>query len=136
VRDEQMTRGDVLPGYTARDLLARSAAWDGEVLAALEAYLNGREPYRVEMGDPEMWSLRVRDARRGLPLIQTRMHWLMVRGELGSLLAISPPQVLDDIIEYPWGERGTIRHLVEHHCIDRDLEYAAAIRAWRTRENI
>ena len=136
LRDERMTTAEVMPGYTIRDLMAVSAAWDQTVLTTIEAHLNHDQPPRLVMEDVEAWNRQARDRRRDLPLLQLRMSFLMTRGELGSLLAIAPPETVDQAIEYPWGERGTVRRLVERYCIARDLEYAEHIGAWRTREGL
>ncbi len=136
VRDDQMAQGEVIPDTTAQDLLARSAALDQEILVALEAYLNQDSGYRPVMADVSTWHRALRDRRRSLPLMQTRMTFLMTRGELGSLLAITPAEVVEHEILYPWGERGTVRRLIESYCIDTDREVAAAIRAWRNREGV
>ncbi len=136
LRDERLATAEVIPGYTIRDLMAVSAAWDQTVLTAIEAYLNHDQPPREVIEDVEAWNRQARDRRRDLPLMQLRMSFLMTRGELGSLLAIAPPETVDQEIEYPWGERGTVRRLVERYCIARDLEYAEHIAAWRAREGV
>lgn len=133
LRDDRVATAEVMPGYTIRDLMAVSAAWDQTVLTTIEAYLNHDQPPRLVMEDVEAWNRQARDRRRDLPLMQLRMSFLMTRGELGSLLAIAPPETVDEEIEYPWGERGTVRRLVERYCIARDLEYADHIEAWRVR---
>lgn len=138
--DRAMTRSEVVPGYTVQDLLGHLAAWDHEVLVAVEAYLNAAPPYRggMDSADSEAWSLRARDRRRAMAMapLQTRLVCFMTRGELGSLLATVPAEVADHVIDYPWGERGTLRALIEAACIEHDLRHAADIRAWRDREGV
>ncbi len=138
--DSQMTSSEVIPDYTVQDLLGHLAAWDHEVLAAVEAYLNGGPPYRadMDMADVTAWNTRARDRHRdmAMPPLQTRLICFMTRGELGSLLAAAPPEMADQIIDYPWGERGALRDLVERHAIEHDLTHAAQIRAWRDREGV
>lgn len=138
--DRQMAAGDAIPGYTVQDLLGHLAAWDHEILAAIEAYLNGAPPYRadMDMADVAAWNSRARDRRRNMamPPLQTRLICFMTRGELGSLLAAAPPQVADHVIDYPWGERGALRDLVDRYAIAHDLTHAAQIRAWREREGV
>lgn len=136
--DRQMTSGEVVPGYTVQDLLGHLAAWDHEILAAVEAYLNGGPPYRADMAtaDVDAWNMRARDRRRDMAMapLQTRLVCLMTRGELGSVLAAAPPEIADHVLDYPWGERGTLRALVERYAIEHDLAHAAQIRAWRDHE--
>lgn len=132
----QMESGDVLSGYTVKDLLGIIAAWDHEALAALEAFGHGDSGYRVEMGDREAWRAGVRDRRRPLAPMQVQMDCLMVRGEIVALLALMPAHLFDQAIDYPWGGRGTVRHLIEATMITNDRENAAAIRDWRTREGL
>lgn len=136
--DRQLTQGEVIPGYTVQDLLGHLAAWDQEVLAAIEASLNQGLPYRGDMDIENVgaWNERARDRRRDMAPLQARMVCFMTRGELGALLAAQPPGMADHSIDYPWGERGAIRTLVERYCIDHDLDHAAQIRAWRQREGI
>lgn len=138
--DRQMTSGEVIPDFTVQDLLGHLAAWDHELLAAIEAYLNGGPAYHADMeiSDVDTWNNRARDRRRAMAMtpLQTRLVCLMIRGELGSVLAAAPPEVADHIIDYPWGERGTLRGLVEGYAIEHDLAHAAQIRAWRDREGV
>ncbi|MFN8485536.1 MAG: hypothetical protein U0768_21045 [Anaerolineae bacterium] len=132
----QMDTGQVLPGYTAKDLLGIIAAWDHEALAALEAFGYGDTRYRVEIGNIAEWNAQARDRRRPLAPMQVQMDCLMVRGEIVSLLTLMPPHLFDQEIEYPWDERGTVRHLVEATMIANDRQNAAAIREWRRREGL
>ncbi len=132
----QMDSSHVLPGYTVKDLLGIIAAWDHEALAALEAFGHGDTNYRVQINDVGAWNAQVRDRRRPLASMQVQMDCLMVRGEIVSLLTLMPPHLFDREIEYPWGERGTVRHLIEAYAIANDRENAAAIRAWRVREGV
>ncbi|MFN8474452.1 MAG: maleylpyruvate isomerase N-terminal domain-containing protein [Anaerolineae bacterium] len=132
----QMDAGHVLPGYTVKDLLGIIAAWDHEALAALEAFGHGDANYRVEIDDVEAWNAQVRDRRRPLAPMQVQMDCLMVRGEIVSLLTLMPPHLFEQEIEYPWGERGSVRHLIEAYMIANDKENSAAIREWRAREGV
>lgn len=136
LREAQMTGAEVIPGFTVRDLMAVSAAWDQAILEKVEAYVNGDPGHPFTIPDVEAWNRQARDARRSLPLMQLRMVFLMTRGELGSLLQVAPPEIVDHTIEHPSGEYGTIRRLIERYCIARDLEYAELITAWRAREGI
>ena len=131
-----MDNSEVVPGFTLKDMLAHIAAWDQEVLSALDAHINGEDTYYNTLVDVEVWNQTTRDQKRRLPLIQTRMHFNMVRGEIGSLLAAAPPETADDLIEYPWRDYGTVRRLVEQFCITHDLEHAEDIRRWRAKHGI
>ncbi len=132
----QMDSGHVLPGYTVKDLLGIIAAWDHEALAALEAFGHGDANYRVQIDDVADWNAQVRDRRRPLAALQVQMDCFMVRGEIVSLLTLMPPHLFDQEIEYPWGERGTVRHLIEAYAVANDRDNAAAIREWRAREGL
>ncbi len=116
-------------GGRLHDWLAYIAAWDREVLAAVQALLEGDTAYRTADFDSwEAWSSREVARRATWPPEQVRMDFGMVRLELLSLLSQMEPNFFEQELETPWDyTRTSIANLLETVSIAHDRELTARL---------
>lgn len=122
-------------GWTIHDLVGHIAAWDREVLATLQAWHEGGEPYTPEgWTTREQWNERARARRLSLYPEQVRMDFAMARLEIEGLLRgpLHEPETLAAPLPVAWGDTATPADLVRTHCIAHDREHAAMLVARRT----
>ncbi|MCZ7569547.1 MAG: DinB family protein [Ardenticatenaceae bacterium] len=120
--------------WTVHDLLGHIAAWDREVLAALQERQAGRDRYELEgYQDDDRWNAVVRARKAELAPEQVRMDFLMIRREVEDLLRETYSEVgaTTAPIHVSWLGDTTVDELVRSTSITHDREHAAQVRAWR-----
>jgi uncharacterized damage-inducible protein DinB len=123
------TIGEVLPGWTAKDILAHIAAWETRVAASLPDLLadHGARLVGVEADAFNAEQVTLRRERTPHELIQeladSRRHILEALTTAGDDELIKPRAV-------PWGQVTIERWALQEIC-DHDGEHAAQLRAWR-----
>ncbi|GAP63552.1 hypothetical protein ARMA_1975 [Ardenticatena maritima] len=124
-------------GGRLHDWLAYIAAWDREVLAAVQALIENDQGYRTADFDTwETWSSREVARRATWPEEQVRMDFGMVRLELISLLSQMEPNFFEQELETPWDRtRTTIAHLLEAVSIAHDRELTALLHEYKRTTN-
>lgn len=132
---EGLRPGDVLTeeGWTVHDLLGHIAAWDREVLAALQERLAGRDRYELaDYQDDDHWNALVRARKAELAPEQVRLDFQMVRREIEDVLRqlYTSDEAGTAPIHVTWASQTTVAGLVRGTCIAHDREHAAQLRAW------
>lgn len=120
-------------GWTVHDLLGHIAAWDREVLAALQERNAGRDRYELaDYQDDDRWNAIARARRAELAPEQVRIDFLMVRREVEDLLreAYSAEEATEVPISVTWLGDTTVEAMVRRTCVAHDREHAAQLLAW------
>ena len=100
-------------GWRIKDILGHIAAWEREVLATLQAFHAGDS---YSLGDDlsiEEYNQRNFEQRKKYSPAQIRMDWGMVRRDLQFVINQIAPERMNDLIDFPWGEKGTISQIIK-----------------------
>lgn len=115
-------------GWRVKDLLGHIAAWEREILAALQAFHEGDE---YTLGDDyflEAYNQQHAEQRRGYDPAQIRMDWAMVRRDLQFAVHEIALERMAQRLRFPWGAEGTVSQMIEQ-AVEHEAEHLADIRA-------
>lgn len=115
-------------GWRVKELLGHVAAWEREILAALQAFHEG-ETY--SLGDDyflEAYNQQHAEQRRSYDPAQIRMDWAMVRRDLQFAVQEIAPERMAHRLRFPWGVEGTVSELIEQ-ALEHEADHLADIRA-------
>lgn len=100
-------------GWRIKDILGHIATWEREALATLQA-LNAGDSYSLETNlDIEQYNQQQFEQRKSYFPAQIRMDWGMVRHELQFVINQVSPEIVFDVIDFPWHETGTISQMID-----------------------
>ena len=118
--------------WSARDVAGHLADWNQEILDAAEHILGGPRPRHQPITHGQSYNT-MRVAVRGIDPWDVAAADLQASVErVAALLDRLEPEQLRAIGPYPWGEIGTVEHLIAG-LIKHVDEHAAAIEEWRER---
>lgn len=118
--------------WSARDVAGHLADWQSEMLDAAEHIVGGPKPRHHPIKHGQSYNT-MRAALRGTDPWSVALEDLVAaRDRALALLARLAPEQLRAIGPYPWGEVGTLHHLIEELVAHLD-EHAAQLEAWRAR---
>jgi len=128
--DADLTRVGVSGAWSVRDILAHIAAWDRQVVLALEAWLAGTTPPRA-VPDIAGFNAQVTAAASGASPAATLL--VLARTHADLLTAVARAQGRSGAFVDPdSGRPTTLSHLVDH-IAGHERAHAASILAWRER---
>jgi hypothetical protein len=99
-------------GWRVKDLVGHLAAWDREVLAAMQAFHEG-DHYIIPNFTSQGFNEAQYERRRTLDPAQIRMDWGMVRRDVQDMIHDLHAHLFETDMTYPWGERGKVVALIE-----------------------
>ncbi|HUZ00171.1 MAG TPA: DinB family protein [Thermomicrobiaceae bacterium] len=118
--------------WSARDVAGHLADWNQEILDAAEHILGGPRPRHQPITHGQSYNT-MRVAVRGIDPWQAAAADLQASIErTAALLDRLQPEQLRAVGPYPWGEIGTVEHLIAG-LIKHVDEHAAGIEEWRLR---
>lgn len=128
--DDMMITG-VVGLWSVKDILAHLAAWESEVVTALNQVQNKRMPSILRIDDIDEWNDEQYhiNIRRPLEVIQADfegVHRMLVR-----MIQDFDDRSLLDNRRYPWMEGEPLWYLIEENVTLHEREHAASIRDWR-----
>jgi hypothetical protein len=128
---ETLERDASIGEWSARDVAAHLADWNEEILLAAEHLLGAPKPPHHPIEDVDRFNER-----------QARLHtsdtWAAAKSRLdGTIeravgLAGRFADRLDEPVEHPWNNHGTIRDLFHGVCGHQE-EHTVDLRAWRAK---
>lgn len=126
-------------GWTVHDLIGHIAAWEREVLAALQESQVGRTTYELaSYHNDDHWNAMMRARKADLAPEQVRTDFFMIHYELEALLheLATSEEALAAPIHVTWAGQTTVADLVRRTSIEHSREHAEQLRAWRARRDV
>ncbi len=124
--EDQMSQDIVAGEWSVKDILAHIAAWQGEVVIALERVGPNESQALIDESVDE-WNQRRVDERRRLPLVDVIQEFQDTHDRLLALLTASSDERIP-LGPAGWDETAKLWWLTEH-----DGEHTDAVRAYRKR---
>ncbi len=128
---DQMLITGVVGLWSIKDVLAHLAAWESEVVTALNQVQNKRIPALLRIDDIDEWNedqYRV-NVRRPLDVILGDFEG--VHRMLARMIQDFDERSLLDNRRYSWMEGEPLWYLIEENVTLHEREHAAEIRAWK-----
>jgi DinB family protein len=125
--EEHLTQEIVAGEWTAKDILAHIAAWQGEAGLAAQRVARGQPHAFMDEDDIDEWNRRRVDERRRLPLVDVIQEFNDAHDTLLAALEQCPDDGGSGGPAW-WTPDGPLWWLTEH-----DAEHVAAIHAFRER---
>lgn len=109
-------------GWRVKDITAHVVTWETEMLRSLHAYRRGGA-YQIENYELNDFNGFAANSKMHDPIEQTLVEWDTIRTWIGIHFNALPPEVLDDTMVMPWGERESVRDLFEslHEHVEEHL---------------
>lgn len=122
--------------WSVKDVLAHLAAWESELVTALNQAQNGRRPALVDIEDLYAWNDEQyhENARRSLEAISA--DFAGVHRVLLSVVRDIDTRMLTDNRRFEWMEGEPLWYLIEENAILHEREHAEDILQWREREGL
>jgi len=124
--EDQMSQDIVAGEWSVKDIVAHLAAWQGEVVVALERVSHNDNQALIDESVDE-WNQRRVSERRRLPLVEVIQEFHDTHDRLLALLAASAEERIP-LGPAGWDETSKLWWLTEH-----DTEHTVAVRAYRRR---
>ncbi len=118
-------------GWRVMDLIGHLAAWEREVLAAVQAFHEG-DAYTIPNYELHAYNQAQYERRRTLDPAQIRMDWGMVRRDVQDVIHDLHDHCFMVEMSYPSGRRGMVIPLIEElaeHEAEHRREIEGAIHA-------
>lgn len=112
-------------GWRVMDILGHLAAWEREVLAAMQAFHEG-DTYCIPDFDLHVYNQEQYERRRTLDPAQIRMDWGMVRRDVQDVIHDLHDHCFTSDMGYPSGRRGMVIPLIEE-LAEHEAEHRAEI---------
>lgn len=133
---DAMRRPGAVGIWSVKDTLAHVAAWEAELVTALNQVENGQVPGIVDIEDIDAWNeeqYRL-NVRRSLDAIRddlTGVHRMLLR-----MLGDMDEKTLTDNRQFRWMEGEPLAYLVEENATLHEQEHAGDIRRWRDEQGL
>jgi len=124
--EDQMSQDIVAGEWSVKDIIAHLAAWQGEVVVALERVGPADSGALIDES-VDQWNARRVDERRRLPLVDVIQEFQDTHDKLLTLLAARSDERIP-LGPAGWDETSKLWWLTEH-----DSEHTEAVRAYRRR---
>ncbi len=131
---EQMRIPGVVGMWSVKDVLAHLAAWESELVTALNQAENRRTPSILDIEDIDEWNEEQYHANTRRPLEAILADLEGVHTMLIRMVEGFDERALTDNRHYPWMEGEPLSYLIEENAYLHEREHADEIRAWRQRE--
>ena len=128
--DEDLTRAGVSGAWSVRDILAHVAAWDRQVVLALEAWLEGTTPPQA-VTDVDGFNAQVTAAASGESPVATLLVLARTHADTSACVARAQGRS-GEFVDPGSGLPTTVSHLVDD-IAGHERDHAAGILAWRGR---
>lgn len=109
---------DIYPGWTLKEMLAHMTGWDDANIASLRAHITGHEPGTPADRGIDEYNVSTVTTREPLDYEHIHREWQQTRTILMGILQDMPEEKFNEPLILPWGEKGTVRYLVDifvHH---------------------
>jgi hypothetical protein len=119
---------EIYPDWTIREILAHFTGWDDAVLASLKSHAAGGVPTVMAPRGPDVYNAATVEERQTLSFDHVYREWQTTHEQLKIAIQALPPEKMNEMIVFPWGQKGTVKDLVigltkEHESIHaRDIE--------------
>lgn len=133
---DAMRRPGAVGIWSVKDTLAHVAAWEAELVTALNQVENGQVPGIVDIEDIDAWNeeqYRL-NVRRSLDAIRddlTGVYRMLLR-----MLGDMDEKTLTDNRQFRWMEGEPLAYLVEENATLHEQEHAGDIRRWRDEQGL
>ncbi len=133
---EQMLIPGAVGVWSVKDTLAHIAAWESELVTALNQVQNRRVPSIVQIDDIDEWNEQQYHLNASRPLEAVLADFEGVHKMLLRMVEDFDEQALTDNRRYRWMEGEPLAYLIEENAYLHEREHAEDIRAWRERQGI
>jgi hypothetical protein len=104
---------EIYPGWTIKQMLAHITGWDEVTIDSLRAHIAGRVPSVPANRGINEFNARTVASKREQDYFHILDDWRLTRKKLRTLLEEMPEERFAEPITAPWGEKGTVAHLVD-----------------------
>jgi hypothetical protein len=124
-----LERAPAVGAWSARDVAAHLADWNEEILLAAEHLLGGPKPGHHPIVDHDAFNAARAALHRDEPWASARAR---LEDTVARAIALSArfADRLEEPVEHPWNNHGTIRDLFHGVCGHQE-EHRDELRAWR-----
>jgi len=133
---EDMLRPGAVGVWSVKDTLAHLAAWESELVTALNQAQTGREPSMMAIEDIDEWNEEQYHVSASRPLEAIQADWEGVFKMLTRMIEDMKESDLTDGRRYAWMEGEPLAYLIEENASLHEREHAEDILAWREREGV
>ncbi len=133
---EQMMIPGAVGIWSVKDVLAHLAAWESELVTALNQAQNHQVPNLVRIDDFHSWNEEQYHTNVRRPLEAVKSDLENVHRRLCRMVEEYDGQALMDNRRFRWMEGEPLWYLIEETAYLHEREHAEDIRAWRERESL
>jgi hypothetical protein len=126
---------EIYPGWTIREILAHFTGWDDAVLASLKSHAAGGAPTVVAPRGPDVYNAATVDERETLSFEHIYREWQTTHEQLKIAIQELPSEKIDEVIVFPWGQKGTVEDLVIGLTKEHEVSHARDIETSIQRAN-
>ena len=124
---------EIYPGWTVRQFYAHLTGWDDVVTLALREHAAGRVPAAPTVSGINAYNAESIHTRETLDYEHIVDEWKVAREQLQAAIRDFPLDWLNDLLVFPWGPTGSVRHMIEILVEHEGEEHAGELRAWKAR---
>jgi hypothetical protein len=124
---------EIYPRWTLRQFYAHLTGWDDVVTLALREHAAGRVPAAPIVSGINSYNAESIHARETLDYEHIVSEWKVAREQLQAAIRDFPPDRLHELLVFPWGTKGSVRHMIEVLVEHEGEEHAGELRAWKAK---
>ena len=102
----------IYPRWRMKEVLAHIIGWDDVIQTALQAQLDGEEPFVLPSKTIDAYNAEMVNAHRSLSYEQVLRRWEDARVDLRRTLEAMPEEAFEERIVFPWGQEGKAKKMV------------------------
>lgn len=133
---DQMLHPGAVGIWSVKDVLAHIAAWESELVTALNQVQNRQVPSVMGIEDIDEWNDDQYHMNASRPLEAILVDLEGVHKMLYRMIEDFEEKALTDNQRFPWMEGEPLAYLVEENAYLHEREHAEEIREWRQREGL
>jgi uncharacterized damage-inducible protein DinB len=133
---DAMRRPGAVGIWSVKDALAHVAAWEAELVTALNQIENGQVPGILDIEDIDEWNEEQYRENVRRPLDAIRDDLAGVHKMLLRMLGDMDEKTLTDNRKFRWMEGEPLLFLVEENATLHEQEHAGDIRRWREEQGL
>jgi hypothetical protein len=127
----EMLRPGVVGVWSVKDVLAHIAAWESELVTALNKAQGRGVPRIVQIDDIDEWNAEQYHANAARPLALVLTDFEDVHAMLLEMVSDYDGKLLTNGRHFSWMEGEPLAYLIEENATLHEREHAEEIRAWR-----
>lgn len=134
--DEAKRRPGACGIWSIKDLFAHLAAWESELITAINQVKNGQKPAIIDIEDTHEWNDEQYHANAPRPLDVVEADFHGVHRQLIQVIEDLDEKILFDRWKYKWMEGEPFAYLIQELAPWHEQEHIEDILIWRAENNL